>query len=98
MSNERLMKVLLEPHGTEKSTSVADRNNQFVFKVAVDSTKTEVKNAVEHLFEVDVEAVQICNVKGKTKRKQGAMGRQKDWKKAYVRVKAGQDINLVEGE
>ena len=68
MSKERVMKVLLAPHISEKSTVVADQNRQFVFKVMKDATKSEVKQAVEDLFKVEVQAVRVCNAKGKVKR------------------------------
>ncbi|MDY6980597.1 MAG: 50S ribosomal protein L23 [Pseudomonadota bacterium] len=98
MNQERLMNVLLEPHISEKSTMLADQANQVVFKVVPSATRTEIKNAVELLFNVEVEGVQVTNMKGKTKRTMHGMGRRKDWKKAYVRIKAGQDINFMGAE
>ncbi len=98
MNQERLMNVILEPHVSEKSTICADKMNQVVFKVATDANKTEIKQAVELLFEVNVESVQVTNVKGKTKRTQTGMGRRKNWKKAYIRLKEGQDINFIGAE
>jgi len=98
MNPERLMKVLLAPHVTEKSTNAADEANQVVFKVAADATKGEIRAAVEMLFEVNVEGVQVVNVKGKTKRTRTGLGRRKNWKKAYVRLKEGQDINFIGAE
>ncbi|VAX02060.1 LSU ribosomal protein L23p (L23Ae) [hydrothermal vent metagenome] len=98
MKQERLMKVLLGPLVSEKSANVADQSNQVVFKVTTDATKPEIKAAVKLMFEVDVESVQTSNVAGKTKRSQGKLGKRKDWKKAYVRVKAGQDITFAAGE
>jgi len=95
MNQERLMNVLLEPHVSEKSTIAADKSQQVVFKVTPDATKSEIKQAVELLFEVKVNSVQVTNVKGKTKRTQMGVGRRKDWKKAYIRLEEGQDINLV---
>ncbi|MBI1425111.1 MAG: 50S ribosomal protein L23 [Gammaproteobacteria bacterium] len=95
MSQERLMKVLLEPHVSEKSTNVAEQANQVVFKVVPDATKDEIKQAVEKLFEVSVEGVQVVNVKGKNKRNRFGNGKRKDWKKAYVSLKAGDDINFI---
>ncbi len=95
MSQERLMKVLLEPHVSEKSSIVGDKYNQVVFKVVPDATKNEIKQAVEMLFEVNVDSVQVTNVKGKTKRTNAGMGRRKNWKKAYIRLQAGQDINFI---
>lgn len=98
MSQERLMNVLLEPHISEKSSVVADQNNQVVFKVAVDANKDEIKKAVELMFEVAVDSVQVMNMKGKTKRSANGMGRRKNWKKAYVSLKEGQDINFIGAE
>lgn len=95
MSQERLMNVLLDPHVTEKSSSAAEQANQVVFKVVPDATKQEIKQAVELLFDVNVEGVQVTNVKGKTKRTRTGMGRRKNWKKAYVRLREGQDINFL---
>ena len=98
MNNERIMKVLLGPHVTEKAAIVGESSNQYVFQVASDATKPEVKKAVEALFEVEVDAVRVTNVKGKTKRTGQRAGCRKDWKKAYVRVKAGQSIDFMGGE
>ncbi|WP_371415715.1 50S ribosomal protein L23 [Azoarcus sp. DD4] len=98
MSQERLLQVLLAPQISEKATYVADKNEQVVFKVASSATKPEVKAAVELLFKVEVKSVQISNVKGKTKRFGKMMGRRKDWKKAFVCLKPGQEINFVAGE
>ena len=95
MNQERLMKVLLEPHVSEKSTNVAEQANQVVFKVVPDATKDEIKQAVEKMFEVSVEGVQVVNVKGKIKRSKFGAGKRKDWKKAYVSLKAGDDINFL---
>lgn len=97
-SQERLMQVLLAPQISEKATYVADKNEQVVFKVAPTATKPEVKAAVELLFKVEVKSVQISNVKGKIKRFGKMMGRRKDWKKAFVCLKPGQEINFVAGE
>lgn len=97
-SQERLLQVLLGPQISEKATQIADRNEQVVFKVASDATKPEVKAAVELLFKVQVESVQIANVKGKVKRFGRSFGRRKDWKKAFVSLKPGQEINFVAGE
>ena len=97
MNQQRLMQVLLAPQISEKATWVADKNEQIIFRVASDATKPEVKAAVELLFKVEVEAVRIANVKGKTKRFGRSMGKRKGWKKAYVSLKAGQEINFVDG-
>jgi large subunit ribosomal protein L23 len=98
MSQERLMNVLLEPHISEKSSVVADQNNQVVFKVAVDATKDEIKKAVELMFEVGVDSVRVMNMKGKVKRTASGLGRRKNWKKAYVSLKEGQDISFIGAE
>ena len=95
---ERLLQVLLAPQISEKATLIADKNEQVVFRVASDATKPEVKAAVELLFKVEVKAVQVANVKGKVKRFKGAVGRRKGWKKAYVSLKPGQEINFAAGE
>ena len=98
ISQERLLQVLLAPQISEKATFVADKNEQVVFKVASDATKPEVKAAVESLFKGEVKSVQILNVKGKAKRFGKTMGRRKDWKKAFVCLKPGQEINFAAGE
>jgi large subunit ribosomal protein L23 len=92
------MTVLLGPHVSEKSTTVADDHNQIVFRVRRDASKTEVRRAVEMMFEVEVEGVQILNQGGKQKRFGRTMGKRSDWKKAYVRLKAGQDIDFLGGD
>jgi large subunit ribosomal protein L23 len=98
MKEERLLKVLLAPHVSEKSTMAAEASNTVVFKVAKDSNKAEIKAAVEKLFEVEVEGVRTVNVKGKTKRHGSSFGKRKDWKKAYVVLKEGQDIDFAGSE
>ncbi len=97
MNNERLMKVLLSPVVSEKSSNAADANNQYTFKVSVDATKREIAKAVEKLFEVKVDTVQVVNVKGKRKRFGTINGKRADWKKAYVRLKAGSEIDFAAG-
>lgn len=94
MNQERLMKVLVAPVISEKATRLADRYNQVAFRVVKDATKREVARAVEFLFGVEVEGVQILNVKGKRKRSGPRWGRRPDWRKAYVRLKAGQTIDF----
>jgi len=98
MSNERLYEVLLSPRMTEKSTMLGESSNQYVFKVTTDSNKKEIKDAVEKLFEVNVESVRIVNVKGKSKMFKFRAGKRSDWKKAYVRVQEGQVIDFLGGE
>jgi large subunit ribosomal protein L23 len=96
-AQERLLQVLLAPQISEKATFIAEKNEQVIFRVATDATKPEIKAAVELLFKVQVESVQVANVKGKQKRFKNVMGRRKGWKKAYVSLKPGQEINFVEG-
>ncbi|WP_406665760.1 50S ribosomal protein L23 [Gallaecimonas sp. GXIMD1310] len=91
---ERILKVIRAPHVSEKSTMVAENNNTVVFKVTTDANKAEIKAAVEKLFEVEVDAVRTVKVKGKTKRTGARMGRRSDWKKAYVTLKSGQEIDF----
>lgn len=97
-SEQRLMQVLLAPQISEKATYVADKNEQVIFRVAGDASKPEIKAAVELLFKVEVKSVQVANVKGKIKRFGRMTGRRKDWKKAFVCLKPGQEINFVAGE
>lgn len=94
---ERLMQVLVAPQISEKATYIADKNEQVIFIVTPDATKPEVKAAVELLFKVQVESVQIANIKGKVKRFGRSMGRRSDVKKAFVCLKPGQEINFAEG-
>ncbi len=95
MSQERLMTVLLGPHLSEKSSTVAEDHNQIVFKVRTDATKGQIKRAVEQLFDVEVEGVRVVNQKGKAKRFGQIRGRRSDWKKAYVRLAPGNDIDFL---
>lgn len=90
----RLAKVLLAPIVSEKATAVAEKHNQVLFKVLRDATKLEIKAAVELMFKVEVDAVNVVNVKGKTKRFGGRQGRRDHVKKAYVSLKAGQELNF----
>jgi len=95
---ERLMSILLGPHVSEKTTNIADQHNQFVFKVRRDSTKSEIGRAVELLFEVTVTGVQVVNCRGKIKRFGQDYGRRQNWKKAYVTLAEGQNIDLIGAE
>jgi len=90
----RLASVLLAPIVSEKATQVAEKHNQVLFKVLRDATKPEIKAAVELMFKVEVESVSVVNVKGKTKRFGGRVGRRDHVKKAYVALKAGQELNF----
>lgn len=98
LNQERLMSVLLAPHLSEKAHSVAEKNNQVVFKVRRDATKSEIRRAVETLFEVKVEGVTVVNSRGKQKRFGMTMGRRNDWKKAYVTLAEGQDLDFIGAE
>ncbi len=88
---ERLMTVIRGPHLSEKAHNAAEQN-QVVLKVRTDATKREIQQAVELLFEVKVDAVQVVNVKGKNKRFQRSIGRRSDWKKAYVKLAEGSSV------
>ena len=98
MSSNSLYQVLLSPRVTEKTTLVGENSNQYVFHVVNDASKSEVNGAVELLFDVNVEAVRIVNVKGKSKSFRMRPGKRSDWKKAYVRVQEGQVIDFLGGE
>ena len=98
---QRLMQVILAPVISEKSTYVADKHNQIVFRVAQDATKPEIKAAVEFMFstkdkKLEVESVKVVNVRGKEKRFGQTIGRRNHWKKAYVSLKSGQEINFAD--
>jgi large subunit ribosomal protein L23 len=97
-SQERLMNVLQAPQISEKATYVAEKYEQVIFRVDPAATKPEIKAAVELMFKVGVESVQVAIVKGKQKRFGKFMGRRKDWKKAYVCLAPGQKINFSESE
>ena len=95
MNQERIMNVLVAPIVSEKSTRLADENRQFAFKVVPDASKPEVRKAVELMFDVKVKGVQMANVRGKAKRFGQKMGKRSDWKKAYVTLAEGHDINFM---
>jgi large subunit ribosomal protein L23 len=95
MNREKLMHVLLEPRITEKTTMVGDKHNQVVFKVANKATKPEIKQAVEFLFKVEVDSVRVASVKGKQKTYRNTKGSRSDWKKAYVKLKPGSEIDFM---
>ena len=97
IQKDRLYQVIQAPIVSEKSTCTADQNRQVVFSVLPDATKSEIKRAVEMAFEVEVESVQVANVHGKTKRFGRVPGSRKDWKKAYVKLKEGHDIDFAGG-
>jgi len=95
MNQERMYQILLMPHVSEKGSLLADEQNQHVFKVATDANKAEVKEAVEELFKVKVDKVRILNVKGKTKRFGGRLGKRSDMRKAYVTLLPDNDIDFA---
>ncbi|MED7819622.1 MULTISPECIES: 50S ribosomal protein L23 [unclassified Francisella] len=98
ISQEKLLKTVLRPHVSDKTYGLSDTNSTIVFEVARFATKQDVKSAVEKLFEVKVESVNILNVKGKARRFGRVEGRTKAWKKAYVKLAEGHDINFVGAE
>lgn len=98
LNNEKLMSVLVGPHLSEKGSRIAERLKQFVFKVRRDAGKSDVKRAVELMFDVKVTAVQVVNVMGKAKRFGRSPGHRQDWKKAYVTLAPGQDIDFLGAE
>ena len=97
-SKDRLAGVVIAPHVSEKAARVATEGNQYVFRVRRDATKPEIRAAVEFLFEVKVDAVRVVNLPGKEKRFGRSLGRRQDWKKAYVKLVAGQHIDMGGGE
>lgn len=98
MNLERLYKIIVAPVVSEKASFVAENSNQVVFKVAKDANKAEIFAAVEEMFGVKVTDVRVLNFKGKTKRTRFGIGRRNDWKKAYVRLAAGQEIDFATAE
>ena len=94
----QLMTVVLAPVVSEKSTFVADKNRQYVFRVSDRATKPEIKSAVELMFKTKVDSVTVLNVKGKKRRFGRVEGRRRNWKKAYVRLVEGQEINFASTE
>ena len=95
MNNERLSRILIAPVVSEKSTLVGDQSRQMVFRVLPDARKPEIRKAVEKMFDVTVAGVRVLNVKGKVKRFGRTVGRRSDWKKAYVTLAEGSDIDFV---
>lgn len=98
MKEERLLQVILAPVISEKATMLADKSEQVIFRVATTATKPEIKAAVELLFKVQVKAVNVLNVKGKTKRFGRFNGTRAGWKKAFVCLQPGQELNFAAGE
>lgn len=97
MNQERVFEILRSPHVSEKSANVGEQYNQVVFRVASDATKAEIKAAVAAMFDVTVKRVTTTNVKSKIKRFKGTPGRRKAWKKAYVTLADGEEINFLDG-
>jgi large subunit ribosomal protein L23 len=95
---DQLMNVVLAPVVSEKSTYVADKNRQYVFRVADDATKPQIKAAIELMFKTKVDGVTVMNVHGKERRFGRMTGRRRNWKKAYVRLAEGQEINFAATE
>jgi large subunit ribosomal protein L23 len=95
-SSNRVMQVLLAPIVSEKSTMIGEKNNQYAFRVLQDATKGEVKAAIETLFKVEVDSVNMINIAGKKKRFAKGVGRRRNLRKAYVSLKSGQEINFAE--
>ena len=95
---DQLMNVVLAPVVSEKSTFVADKNRQYVFRVADDATKPQIKAAIELMFKIKVDDVTVLNVHGKERRFGRLTGRRRNWKKAYVRLAEGQEINFAATE
>ncbi len=95
MSDSGLYKIILGPHVSEKSTMMAEDSRQVVFKVSLDASKPQIRRAIEKLFSVEVENVQVMRQKGKKKNFGRVSGKRKDWKKAYVKLKEGQDLDFL---
>lgn len=95
MNQERLLKVIMSPHISEKATVAIEKNNEYVFEVADTATKPEVKDAIEFLFNAKVKAVRIVNVRPKKKLFRGMEGTRKGWKKAYVTLQADQKLDII---
>ena len=95
MNQERIFQILVGPHTSEKATIIADLSNQYVFKVAIDASKLEVKKSVEQLFKVKVVNVNTLRVKGKVKRNKNGYSTKSTWKKAYVKLEQGHDIDFA---
>ena len=95
MNQERVFQILMGPHVSEKAAIVADANNQYVFRVALDATKEEIKHSVEQLFKVAVDDGKTLRVQGKSKRNRFGLTTKPTWKKAYVRLAQGQEIDFA---
>ena len=93
--HDQIRSVIISPHISEKTTGLSEKNQQITFKVRSDSNKTQIKKAVEKLFDVKVSSVKTLAVKGKTKRTGMRLGKTKSWKKAYITLAEGQDIDFM---
>lgn len=98
IAEERLLMILRAPHTSEKTTYLADKLKQYTFEVLRDASKDEIKQAVEHIFKVKVKHVTVMNVNGKTKRFKQTTGKRSDWKKAFVSLQPGHDLDLTVAE
>jgi large subunit ribosomal protein L23 len=97
MNQERMLTIIMGPHILEKSSIISEENNQVTFRVASDATKPEIKQAIEGLFNVEVKEVQVLNVKGKRKRTaRGKFRTRPSWKKAYIRLEQGHEIDFAD--
>ncbi|MDA0788276.1 MAG: 50S ribosomal protein L23 [Proteobacteria bacterium] len=95
MNKERMYNIILGAHISEKATVIAEESNQITFRVAKDATRPEIKEAIETIYSVNVTGVSVINVKGKVKRNVRGVSRKPGWKKAYVRLQTGQDIDFA---
>ncbi|OGT56824.1 MAG: 50S ribosomal protein L23 [Gammaproteobacteria bacterium RIFCSPHIGHO2_12_FULL_43_28] len=95
MNQERLLNIILSPHISEKATTVMEKNNEYVFSVVKDASKSEVKDAIEFLFNTKVKAVRVATVRAKKKMFKGIEGNRKSWKKAYVTLQADQKLDMM---
>jgi len=98
MNQERLLKIILSPHVSEKATIAAEKNNEYVFQVIENATKPEIKDAIEYLFNTKVKSVHVVNVRPKQKLFKGVEGKRKGWKKAYVTLQADQTLDMMSAQ
>jgi len=96
--HDQLRTVLIAPHVSEKSTLLSQNSGQIAFKVRADSNKKQIKKAVEEMFKVKVSSVKTISVKGKKKRMGMRQGKTKDWKKAYIKLEEGQNLDFMNTE
>jgi large subunit ribosomal protein L23 len=98
MNQERLLKIILSPHVSEKATVAAEKHNEYVFQVVDNATKPEIKDAIEYLFNTKVKSVHVVNVRPKKKLFKGVEGKRKGWKKAYVTLQADQKLDMMSAQ